>query len=141
MTKQKRKLSARERVVSVARVAKITYKASPMAVFVKMTGVLVTSILPIITTYFAALTTTALAEAYGGDESAGERAIDFVIMTALLGVVLTAWNSLEQYINQFVRYKIDVAISDQMYEQFLSLEFWRYDDKNTADLFSVKSVE
>ena len=135
MTKQKRKLSARERVVSVARVAKITYKASPMAVFVKMTGVLVTSILPIITTYFAALTTTALAEAYGGDESAGERAIDFVIRTALLGVVLTAWNSLEQYINKFVRYKIDVAISDQMYEQFLSLEFWRYDDKNTADLF------
>lgn len=92
------------------------------------------------TTYFAALTTTALAEAYGGDESAGGRAITFVVVTALLGVALTAWNSVEQYINQFVRYKIDAAISDQMYEQFLSLEFWRYDDKKTADLFDGATI-
>ena len=135
MAQNKRKLSVRERVVGIARVAAITYKASPLAVFVKLVGTLITSILPIVTTYFAALTTTALAEAYGGDESAGGRAITFVVVTALLGVALTAWNSVEQYINQFVRYKIDAAISDQMYEQFLSLEFWRYDDKKTADLF------
>jgi ATP-binding cassette subfamily B protein len=33
------------------------------------------------------------------------------------------------------KYKINSAISDQMYERFLSLDFWRYDDKNTADLY------
>lgn len=133
--KDKRKLSTRERVFGIARVARITYRASPLAVFVKIAGTLVTSILPIITTYFAALTTTALAEAYAGDETAGSRAITYVIITALLGVSLTAWNSIEQYINQFVRYKINAAISDRMYEQFLALDFWRYDDKKTADLF------
>lgn len=135
MAKDARKLSKRERMFGVIRIAKITYKASPMAVFVKIFGTIITAVLPIITTYFAALTTTALAEAYSGDESAGGRAIAFVVITALLGVVLTAWNSLEQYINQFVRYKIDVEVSDRMYEQFLALEFWRYDDKKTADLF------
>lgn len=135
MANDKRKLSTRERVVGIARVARITYKASPLAVFVKVAGTIVTSVLPIVTTYFAALTTTALAEAYAGDETAGERAISYVIITALLGVTLTAWNSVEQYINQFVRYKINAAISDQMYEQFLALDFWRYDDKKTADLF------
>ena len=135
MAEPARKLSTRERVFGIARVAKITYKASPVAVFVKIIGTLVTSILPVITTYFAALTTTALAEAYGGDESAGSRALLFVVVTALLGVGLTAWNSAEQYINQFVRYKIDAAISDQLFEQFLALDFWRYDDKKTADLF------
>ncbi len=135
MATDKRKLSTRERVFGIARVARITYKASPLAVFVKVAGTIVTSVLPIVTTYFAALTTTALAEAYAGDETAGGRAITYVIITALLGVTLTAWNSVEQYINQFVRYKINAAISDRMYEQFLALDFWRYDDKKTADLF------
>ncbi len=135
MKNDKRKLSIKERLSGLARVALITYKASPLAVFVKLIGTLITSILPIVTTYFAALTTTALAEAYAGDETAGSRAITYVIVTSLLGVGMMAWSSLEQYINQFVRYRIDVAISDQMYEQFLALDYWRYDDKKTADLF------
>jgi ATP-binding cassette subfamily B protein len=130
-----RKLSTRQKVAGIARVAAITYKASPLAVFVKIAGTLITSILPIVTTYFAALTTTALASAYAGDPQAGAQAIEYVLITAGLGVALTAWGSIEQYVNQFVRYKIDAAISDQLYEQFLALDFWRYDDKETADLF------
>jgi ATP-binding cassette subfamily B protein len=130
-----RKLNTRQKVVGIAKVAAITYKASPLAVFVKLAGTLITSILPIVTTYFAALTTTSLAGAYAGDPAAGTRAIEYVLITATLGVALTAWSSVEQYVNQFVRYKIDAAIGDQLYEQFLSLDFWRYDDKETADLF------
>lgn len=130
-----RKLNTRQKVKGIARVAVITYKASPLAVFVKIAGTLITSILPIVTTYFAALTTTELARAYAGDASAGGQAITYVIVTAILGVALTAWGSIEQYVNQFVRYRIDAAISDQLYEQFLALDFWRYDDKKTADLF------
>ncbi len=130
-----RKLNTRQKAAGIARVAAITYKASPLAVFVKLAGTLITSILPIVTTYFAALTTTELAKAYAGDEAAGSQAITYIIVTSVLGVALTAWSSLEQYINQFVRYKIDAAISDQLYEQFLALDFWRYDDKKTADLF------
>ena len=133
--KQERKLNARQKVTGIARVAAITYKASPLAVFVKLAGTLITSILPIVTTYFAALTTTSLASAYAGDPAAGAKAIEYVLITAGLGVALTAWGSIEQYVNQFVRYKIDAAIGDQLYEQFLSLDFWRYDDKETADLF------
>jgi len=135
MTEKKRKISVKERAIGIARVAKITYKASPLAVFMKVAGVLVNSILPIVTTYFAALTTTALAEAYAGDPTAGARALEYVLVTAALGVAMTAWSSVEQYITQFVRYKIDSAINDQLYNQFLGLEFWQYDDKRTADLF------
>lgn len=135
MSKKQRKLTTKERLIGLSRVAKITYKASPLAVFVKIAGVVITSILPIITTYFAALTTTALAEAYAGDETAGGRAITYIVATALLGVAVMAWSSLEQYIDQFVRYKIDAAISDQMYNHFLSIDYWRYDDKHTADTF------
>ena len=129
------KLSTKQRIIGITRVAHISLKASPLAVILKITGAIVTAVLPVLTTYFAALTTTTLAEAYAGNGAAGERAIIFVFITSGLGVLLTAWSSLEQYINNLVRYKIDVAISDQMYEQFLALDFWRYDDKRTADLF------
>jgi len=135
MTDKKRKLTAKQYLFAIASVARTTYKAAPLAVFIKVTGAIITAILPIVTTYFAALTTTALAEAYAGDQTAGSRAILYVIITAGLGVTLTAWNSLEQYINQLTRYKIDGVMSDRMYEHFLSLDFWRYDDKKTVDLF------
>lgn len=48
---------------------------------------------------------------------------------------MMAWNSLQNYIDQFTSYKINSAISDQLYEHFVSIDFWRYDDKDTADMF------
>lgn len=135
MAKSTRKLTTWQKITGLAKVGGITYRASPLAVFVKLAGTVVTAVLPIVTTYFAALTTTALAEAYAGDEGAGARAITYVLVTAGLGVLLAAWVSLERYINELVRYKINAAISDQLYEHFLQLDFWRYDDKTTADLF------
>jgi ATP-binding cassette subfamily B protein len=132
---EKRKLSSRERTTAILRVAKLTFRAAPLAVIVKVTGSIVTAVLPIVTTYFAALTTTELAKAYAGSESAGEQALLFVIITAMLGVAMTAWSSFEQYINELTRYRVEAAMNDRMYEHFLSLDFWRYDDKATADLF------
>jgi ATP-binding cassette, subfamily B, bacterial len=131
----KRKLSTREYLVAVGRVAKLTFRAAPFAVCIKLVGSVITAVLPLVTTYFAALTTTALAEAYMGKAGAGNEAILYVIITALLGIVMTAWNSVEQYIDQSMRYRVEAAVSDQMYEHFLSLDFWRYDDKDTADLY------
>lgn len=135
MAQQKRKMTTKERAFGIARVVSIAFKASPLSFFMRLFGAIITAGLPIITTYYAALTTTALADAYAGNEAAGQQAIIYVLITAALGVVMAAWSSLEQYINNFVRYKVDAAISDQMYEHFLSLEFWRYEDKKTADLF------
>lgn len=131
----KRKLETRQYVNAVAKVALITFRASPFAVGVQLTGAVVSAVLPILTTYFAALTTTALAEAYTGKAGAGDQAIQFVIIAALLGIVMVAWNTLENYITELTRYKINAAMSDRMYEHFLSLDFWQYDDKKTADLY------
>jgi len=135
MAKPKRKLTTKQYGIAIARVAQTTYKAAPLAIIVQVTGSVITAVLPIITTYFAALTTTSLAEAYAGNLDAGERAIEYVIITAVLGVAMTAWSTLESYITQLTRYKVEAAMSDRMYEQFLSLDFWRYDDKKTADTY------
>ena len=61
-------------------------------------------------------------------------AIFYVLITAVLGVVSLAWSQLESYLGRLARYKLEAAVSDQMTEQFLALEYWRYDDKETADL-------
>ena len=132
---KKKPLGARQYIVAVWHVAKETYKAAPLASVVQLGGAFVTAILPIAITYYAALTTTALAEAYAGKAEAGQAAILYVVTTAFLGVAMTAWSSLEQYVSQMMRYRVEAAMSDRMYEHFLSLDFWRYDDKETADLY------
>lgn len=132
---KKRKLTTKEYVSAIFGVARITYKSAPLAVVVQIIGSFITAILPIITTFFAALTTTELAEAYAGDPNAGGQAIIYVIVTAVLGVTMTVWRSIENYITQLTRYRIESAVSDRMYEHFLQLDFWRYDDKKTADLY------
>lgn len=137
--RDKEKLSIKKYVIATASVAKVAFLASPVTVCVKIAGALLTAILPIVVTYFAAQTTTALAEAYTGDPNAGARAIEYVIITVVLGIGLTAWSSLESYVSEFARYKIDAAVTDRMYEHFLSLDFWRYDDKESIDLFDRAS--
>lgn len=135
MPKPKKKLTRRQYAKAIFEVAKITFKAAPSMVVAQLAGAVIGAVLPIVTTFFAALTTTALAEAYAGDPTAGERAITFVIVTAVLGMAMTAWSTMEQYITQMMRYRVEAAITDRMYEHFLSLDFWRYDDKHTADIY------
>lgn len=132
--KQKEKVSLRHRVASLARVAKISYQEAPSILYARLVGAVLDSVLPIATAYFAAQTTTQLAAAYNGTPGAGDAAIMYVILTALLGVASMAWSSFDRYITRFARYKLESAISDRLIGHFLSLDYWRYDDKTTADL-------
>ena len=133
--KNKTKLTARQFTRALWRVAVTTFKAAPGAVIIQSIGAIISAVLPIVTTFFAALTTTALAEAYAGDETAGQRALLYVIITALLGVTMTAWTTLQNYVTQMMRYRVEAAMTDRMYEHFLRFDFWRYDDKDTADKY------
>lgn len=128
-------MTHRQRVRGILGVARESAAAAPFAMVVKIVGTVISAGLPIVTTYFAALTTTALADAYAGDDTAGERAITYVIITAALGVLMTAWSSFEQYVNAYSKYAIDAAMSDRMYDHFLNLDYWQYDDKKIVDMF------
>lgn len=134
-TKQSRKLTSREYAVAMIKVAQTTYRAAPLAIIVQVLGSIITAVLPIATTYFAARTTTALAEAYAGNAKAGEEVLTYVAITAVLGIVMTGWQSLENYVTQLMRYRVEAAMSDRMYEHFHAIDFWRYDDKHTADMY------
>lgn len=128
-------MSLREQIHAIFGVAKLTFKTAPGAVLFKLFGAIITAVLPLVTTYYAAQTTTALAAAYGGDVNAKNQVLTYVIITALLGLILTVWNSFDNYIQAKMRHIVQTKVSNQMFEQFLSLDFWRYDDKDTADLY------
>lgn len=130
-----RRLALRPYARAVAQVLRVSFRASPGAVVMKVLGSLISAVLPLVTTYFAALTTTALAAAYSGDAGAGQLAIVYVIITAALGLFWGAFTSVDRYIQQLMSFKVGAIVGDQMYERFLALEFWRYDDKETVDLY------
>ena len=128
-------LAPRAYLKAAKEIAALTWSATPGTIVLQIAGAFITAILPILTTWFASLTTTALAEAFAGDPTAGGRAIAFVIVTAVLGLLMTGWRSLEQYVQRLMRYTLEARVSDIMYERFLSLDFWRYDDKDTIDTY------
>lgn len=134
-SKNKKKLTTAQYLRAIGQVMKTTFRAAPFAIVVQIIGAVIGAVLPIVTTFFAAATTSELARAYAGESGAGEKAIEYVLITAGLGIVMTTWRSFETYLTQAMRYKVESAMTDQMYEHFLSLDFWRYDDKETADLY------
>lgn len=101
----------------------------------QIAGSAISAGLPIATTYLAALTTTALAEAHAGDRAAGSRVVWLVAAAALSGVLMAAWGIFERYASELMRFRIKTAMSDVMYERFCAIEFWRYDDKDTIDMY------
>jgi ATP-binding cassette, subfamily B, bacterial len=129
------KLTFREQARAVGGVARLSFQTAPGAVIFKLVGSLINALLPIATTYYAALTTTTLVEAVKGGGEAKRHVIAYVIITALLGLVMTVWSSFDQYVQARMRYVVETRVSNQMFGHFLSLDFWRYDDKETADLY------
>ncbi len=132
---EKRSLTLREQVRAVAGVAKLSFKTAPGAVIFKLVGAIIDALLPIATTYFAAKTTTALADAYNGVLGAKEHIFTYILITAGLGLVMTVWSSFDSLVQSKMRYVVETKVSNKMFEHFLSLDFWRYDDKETADLY------
>lgn len=132
---QEKKLSTGEYVRGLAGVAKFSFNTAPSAVMFKLGGILINSLLPIAITYFAAQTINQLTVAYAGTPGAGKQALTYVVITAVLGLLTTVWSSYDNYIQQVMRYRVESRVSDMMYEQFLSLDFWQYDDKKTIDLY------
>ena len=129
------KPTIRQLIRALYSVAKASLRIAPGMSVLQVTGSAISAGLPIATTYLAALTTTALAEAYAGDRAAGNRVVWLVAAAALSGVLMAAWGIFERYASELMRFRIKTAMSDVMYERFCAIEFWRYDDKDTIDMY------
>lgn len=128
-------MTVKEQLKAIAGVAKLSFRVAPGPVIFKLVGAALDAILPLVTTYFAALTTTELVAAFGGEDGAGRRVLTYIAITAALGFAMTLWSSIDNYVQAKMRYVVEAAVSDRMYSQFLALDFWQYDNKDTADMF------
>ena len=109
MSNQPKKLTAKQTSRALFDVAKTTFKIAPGMVLLQIIGSAVTAGLPILTTYFAALTTTSLAEAYAGVDGAGERVLWLVAATAVIGATQMAWSTFENYYSQLMRFQLETV--------------------------------
>ncbi|MGG5171032.1 ABC transporter ATP-binding protein [Pseudarthrobacter sp. J1738] len=134
-TADPKKLKFRPYWLAISAMVKVSFKASPTAVVMKVIGSFIGAVVPLLTSWFAAQTTTALVDGFGGDAAAGRQAVFYVVATAVTGLLWATWSSVDGYVQRVMAYRVSAFVSDSMFERFLSLEFWRYDDKDTIDLY------
>jgi len=121
-------------VKTLASVLVTVWRTSPRTIIIQAIGAVLTASLPLATTYFAALTTTALTEAYTGSGDSRQLLL-YVIITVVLGVIMSFWGIVQAYFEQLMRYQLESSINDQMFARLHGLDFWRYDDPVTIDTF------
>lgn len=131
---QKKKLKTTEYLRALARVFMIAFRLSKSSIALRFTGSIIDAAFPIALTFLAARITTKLVDVFQGNQAALDEVLWLVVITAVLGIVQTAWASVSGYLGQVIRYRVESAVDDMMYSKYLSLEFWRYDDKYTNDL-------
>jgi len=129
----KKKISLRLYGSALWFVARRSFVIAPSLAILQLIDSLISAGLPIATTYFAALTTTALTAAYAGEAGMSDQALVYVVITSALGISSLAWSSISSYLSTKGRYKIDVAIESEMMRQFSELPFYEYDNKETVD--------
>ena len=129
------KPTIRQLIRALYSVAKTSLRIAPGMSVLQVTGSAISAGLPIVTTYLAALTTTALAEAYAGDRAAGNRVVWLVAAAALSGVLMAAWGIFERYASELMRFRIKTAMSDVMYERAKEFaQFFPYIFARLADV-------
>ncbi len=134
-TDREERLTIRQYLSAVWKVLKISFSISRSSISFKIFTAITDAIFPLATAYFAAQTTTQIAAAFNGVAGAQTKALWFVAATAVLGLLTALQSSLGNYIDQVVRFRVESRVSDMLYERFASLDLWRYDDKETADLY------
>ena len=131
---QNDKPQVRQIIKTLTGVLVTVWQTSPRTIIIQAIGAVLTASLPLATTYFAALTTTALTEAYTGSGDSHQLLL-YVIMTVVLGVIMSFWGIVQTYFEQLMRYQLESSINDQMFARLHGLDFWRYDDPVTIDMF------
>lgn len=132
---KKRKIKIGQYITAIAKVSKRSFAIAPGAAAAKLADSIIQAVFPIVTVYFAAKTTTSLADAYAGVAGAANEALTYVVVTIALGIITTLWGTVSNYIDQKTSYKIEAFIEDEMMLKFSQLPFALYDDKETVDKY------
>lgn len=135
ITRSEERLRLREYLGAVGHVLKVVFKISPLSIAIKLLGGVFDAVLPLATAFFAAQTITEMALVFSGDVNARNRALLYVGLTAVFGLLSAVQSTVSSYIDEVMRFKVEAKVSDLLYERFVQMPFWRYEDKTTVDLY------
>lgn len=121
-------------ISSLSKLVATAYRISPATVWIKAADTLIDATLPVAIAYLAGLTTTALADAFYGVTGAREEVLLLVFLTTLAALIQEGWGRASGYMQFLTEEKIRNVITEEIYAKYLSLDFWRYEDKATTDL-------
>jgi ATP-binding cassette subfamily B protein len=121
-------------VRSLSTVLSTAYRVSPTIVWIKGVDAILNATLPVATAYYAGLTTTALAATFTGVAGAREDALLYVGLTAGIALIQQGWSRASDYVRFIAGAKIRNTVQLEIYRKYLSLDYWRYEDKETNDL-------
>lgn len=126
-------IAFKEYIPSLLSVLALSYRLSKSAIVFKFIGAIINAVVPIATAYLLAQVTTSLVALFSGDPDAKKLTIMYLAASSLLGLLVLVWSSIDSYVQQKIRYTIESQVNDMLLEHYLSLEFWRYDDRETND--------
>ena len=115
-------------------ILRTSYRLSPTIVWLKGIDTAVTSTMPVVTVYLASITTNELVNAYAGVPGARDVVLAYVGLTAVVALVEQGWGRLSDYTRFLAQERIESAVELEIYHKYLSLDYWRYEDKETTDL-------
>lgn len=119
---------------SLGVILKTSYRLSPTIVWLKGIDTLVSSTLPVATVYLASITTNELVNVYAGVPGARDAVLGYVGLTAVIALVEQGWMRMSDYIRFKTNDRIESEVNLEIYHKYLSLDYWRYEDKETNDL-------
>ena len=134
-SKEEDQMSTRDVLSALWSVLKIIFRISPSTVIVKLVKSIIDAILPLLVAFLAASVITDITKAVSGDEVAKSMAVIFVILTALVTLLSSALNSVSNYIEEIMRFKVESKVTDMLFDRFVNLDFWRYEDKETIEMY------
>ena len=134
-SKKEDQMSTRDVLSALLSVLKIIFKISPSTVMVKLIKSIVDAVLPLLVAFLAASVITNITKAASGDEVAKSTAILFVVLTAFVTLLSSALNSVSSFIDEIMRFKVESKVTDMLFERFVNLDFWRYEDKETIEMY------
>ena len=134
-SKEEDQMSTRDVLSALWSVLKIIFRISPSTVIVKLVKSIIDAILPLLVAFLAASVITDITKAVSGDEVAKSMAVIFVIITALVTLLSSAINSVSNYIEEIMRFKVESKVTDMLFDRFVNLDFWRYEDKETIEMY------
>lgn len=127
------KMTLREKLTMTFKLVKLIFQLSPGSVVLLTIDSIINGVMPFATSYIVAMATNQLALAAAGNAGATRALLGWIVAGGLTVIMSALWYIYFGYASWSVRFKINVGLSQKLFNHYINLDFKCYDDKNMVD--------